>query len=564
MPGENLNKKPPPQRNSASVDNETVPMPQGGDGEGQAADALNSELAAIQVPGFKLLSVLGAGGMGTVYLARQNNLERLVAVKVINPKYAQNPRFIASLTQEALTLGALSHPNIVTCHDVLSDQNGVFVIMEYVPGRLTARDLMLRLGPLPEDMVVEILLQVVKALAYVQAKGYIHRDLKPDNLLIYRDSPQPPKNFAEIFSMPDNRVMVCDFGIAAGAQSLAQQSGKALFGSPAFMSPEQAFRPEKVDFRSDIYSLAATAYYLLSGAAPFDGHERDERLLLKAENDIPAPIRPERQKIDRRLLKLLAKMGTADMDERYSDYASLLEDLEYLSLYYADKQKKLPSKIMRRKRSFFLGLLAGLIILVTALVLQQFRYYLQLLKELNYVSKTISLIFWEGDRDNWRIFQRDAGSEQPSLFGPFEAEALALKETLEPGQSLRFDLRMQGQRSSSIAILDENDVKKAGFDFYALKSSHQLFVRMRLGEEIMPLGHAELNGELDWTQIEIAVNSQQIWFYVNGELRGFRHLEEQMRGWRLRLEPVRANFIQLKNMYVSEAHMKNGGPKHEH
>ncbi|NMA43940.1 MAG: serine/threonine protein kinase [Oligosphaeraceae bacterium] len=529
----------------------------------QRSETPADELLSTRVPGFELLSVLGSGGMGTVYLARQNNLERLVAIKVINAKYAENPHFIASLTQEALTMGALSHPNIVSCYDVLTDANGVFIIMEYVPGRLTARDLVLRLGPLPEDMVAEIMLQVVKALAYVHAKGYIHRDLKPDNLLIYRDSPQPPKNFAEVFSVPDSRIMVCDFGIAAGIHTMAHQSGKKLFGSPAFMSPEQAFYPEKVDFRSDIYSLAATAYYLLTGAAPFDGYERDERLLLKAENDIPSPTGTGQRKIDRHLVKVLEKMGTADMDERYSDYAPLLQDLEYLSLYYADKQKRLPYRVTRRKRSFFLGLLVGLVILIAGVALHQLRNYFRLLRELNYVSKTISLVFWEGDLDAWRIFQRDVGCEQPSLFGPYEAAALTLKEALQPGQSLRFNLRLQGQRPSSIAILDDEGAKRIGFDFYNLKNSRQLIVRMRLGDENIPLGHAVLTESLAWTQIEITVNAQQIWFYMNGELRGFRHFEEPLQGWKLQIDQVRAGFIQLKNMYVLESQKNNNSPTHE-
>ncbi|HPT32958.1 MAG TPA: serine/threonine-protein kinase, partial [Prolixibacteraceae bacterium] len=319
------------------------------------------ELAA-KVPGCKLLSVLGSGGMGTVYLARQENLNRLVAVKVLNTRFAENPRFIESLSQEALTMGALSHPNIVGCHDVFTNSDGIFIIMEYIPGRLTGRDLVLRLGGLPEDMVVEIMLQAVRALAYVHSKGFTHRDLKPDNLLIYRDSPYPPRNFSEVFSNPDSRVMICDFGIAAGAQMIADSNNSGiLFGSPAFMAPEQAFTPEKVDFRADIYALATTAFFLLTGKAPFDGHDRDSRLLLKAENNLPDPVFANGKKACREFLKVLRKMGAAAPEERYQDYRSLIADLEYLSLFYADRAKRLPQILMRRKRSFFFGLGLGIL-----------------------------------------------------------------------------------------------------------------------------------------------------------------------------------------------------------
>lgn len=515
----------------------------------------DSELAA-KVPGCQLLSVLGSGGMGTVFLARQENLNRLVAVKVLNTRFAANPRFIESLSQEALTMGALSHPNIVGCHDVFTNSDGMYIIMEYIPGRLTGRDLVLRLGRLPEGMVVEIMLQAVRALAYVQTKGFIHRDLKPDNLLIYRESQYPPRNFADVFDNSDSRVMICDFGIAAGAQVVADKDSGMLFGSPAFMAPEQAFTPEKVDFRADIYALASTAWFLLTGKAPFDGHDRDSRLLLKAENNIPDPILENGKKPCREFLKVFRKMGAADPDERYQDYRSLITDLEYLSLFYADRAKRLPHTLLRRKQSFFLGLGLGIAGICLTIGLLFFQRYLAVLEEINYVSKTISMIFWEGERDGWRIFQKDAGSSHPSLVGTFGAGALLLREELRPGQFVKFNLRLQGAQSTSISLLNEQGETRASFAFYGIRKSKQLMIRMNVDQDNMPMGGVPLTTELDWTNIKISVMPRQIWFYVNGELRGFRHLENEMQGWKLQIGEVRSTYVQIKDLYV--AGMENG------
>ena len=550
---------PVPMPAKGAKEHETVALARDDVGNMLPGEPVQDVELASRVPGCKLLSVLGSGGMGTVFLARQENLNRLVAVKVLNNRFAENPRFIESLSQEALTMGALSHPNIVGCHDVFTNSEGIFIIMEYVPGRLTGRDLVLCLGCLPEDMVVEIMLQAVRALAYVQSKGYIHRDLKPDNLLIYRESQYPPRNFSDVFSNPDSRVMICDFGIAAGVQMIADSNSSGLlFGSPAFMAPEQAFAPEKVDFRSDIYALATTAWFLLTGKTPFDGHDRDSRLLLKAENDLPDPVLPNGKKPCREFLRVLRKMGAANPEERYQDYRSLIADLEYLSLFYADRAKRLPHTLMRRKRSFFFGLGLGIVGICVTIGIFYFHHYLALLEEINHVSKTISMIFWEGEREGWRIFQRDAGSDHPSLVGSFGAGSLLLREALQPGQSVKFSIRLLGAQSTSISLLDEQRESRASFAFYGFRNSEQLLIRMNVDQDNMPMGGAPLTTELDWTMIKISVMSRQIWFYVNGELRGFRHLDKEIDGWQLQIDEVRSTYIQIKDLFVAKMDNGNG------
>jgi serine/threonine protein kinase len=353
--------------------------------------------------------------------------------------------------------------------------------------------------------------------------------------------------------------MICDFGIAAGAQAIADSNMRGvLFGSPAFMAPEQAFTPDKVDFRADIYALATTACFLLTGKTPFDGHSRDERLLLKAENNIPDPILANGKKPCREFLNVLRKMGAADPEERYQDYRTLIADLEYLSLFYADRAKKLPQTLMKRKRSFFLGLGFGVVGICVAIGIFYFQRYLNLLEENNYVSKTISMIFWEGEQDGWRIFQRDFGTDQPSLIGTAGAASLMLREPLQPGQSVKFSIRLQGSQSTTISLLDEQHERRASFAFYGFRDSQQLLIRMNIEQDNMPMGVASLATELDWTNIKISVTARQIWFYVNGELRGFRHLDKEVEGWHLQIDEVRSNYLQIKDFFVTKMDSGNG------
>ena len=535
--------------NKLPTGNETVLISRDEHGQVLPGEPISSIARKLQIPGCRLLSVLGSGGMGTVYLARQENLQRLVAIKVLNANFAENPRFLKRLSHEALTLGALSHPNVVSCHDVITTDDGIFIVMEYIPGRLSGRDLVLRLGPVPEHLVAEILLQVVRGLTYVHSKGFIHRDLKPDNLLLYREGKSPPHSFADIFANPGWRVSICDFGIAAGGSAIDDEEKNHVVGSPAFMAPEQAFCVEKIDFRSDIYALGATAYFLLTGVAPFDGYDRDERLLLKAEKNIPDPILPAGKKIHRDFLQVLRRMGALKPEDRYQDYSSLMADLECLSLTYAAKQKRLQKFFYSRRRSFFLGLALGVTILVLVVSGFVVNHFIPMLEEVNSIPKTISLIFWEGERDQWRIFQRDVNCDGPTLVGSHGATALTLRELLQPGQSVQVEVRLMGIGGASIQVVDA-DGERATFFCHQVSDPEMQIWRMAIDGQIMPLGQVPLNSSVQWTKVTILVKEQQIWFYVDGELRGFRHLEKNIGEWQLRLGRVKGVYFQLKDLYV--------------
>src|SRR5438876_3221383 len=196
---------------------------------------------------------LGRGGMGIVLLARDVALDRPVAIKLLPPHLATRPDERERFLQEARTAAGLSHPNIVPIHLVEARGDLVFFVMGFVDGE-TLRDRVERAGPLSPRLATKLLQEVAWALGAAHQRGVIHRDVKPDNIMIERAT---------------ERAVVTDFGIALGRRGGVAESAGSVTGTARYMSPEQACG-EPVDARSDLYSLGATFFYALTGRAPFD------------------------------------------------------------------------------------------------------------------------------------------------------------------------------------------------------------------------------------------------------------------------------------------------------
>src|SRR3989454_5662171 len=197
---------------------------------------------------------LGRGGMGIVLLARDVALDRPVAIKLLPPHLATRPDERDRFLQEARTAAGLSHPNIVPIHLVEARGDLVFFVMGFVDGE-TLRDRVERAGPLPPRLAMKLLQEVAWALGAAHQRGVIHRDVKPDNIMIERAT---------------ERAVVTDFGIALGSRAgKAESPGVLVVGPARYMSPEQACG-EPVDARSDLSSLGATFFYALTGRAPFE------------------------------------------------------------------------------------------------------------------------------------------------------------------------------------------------------------------------------------------------------------------------------------------------------
>jgi hypothetical protein len=227
-------------------------------------EALRREAAAARRLGqYQLKELLGSGGMGEVYRAEHVLLRRPCAIKLIRPERAGDPQNLARFEREVQATATLTHPNTVQVFDYGRAADGTFYyVMEYLPG-LTLEELVKRHGPLPPPRAVHILRQVCGALREAHAIGLIHRDIKPGNVIV-----------GERGGLPDVAKLL-DFGLVRGP-GLGRGDEKltltgTLVGTPAYMSPEQVADGEAVDARSDIYSLGAVAYWLLTGRPPFAG-----------------------------------------------------------------------------------------------------------------------------------------------------------------------------------------------------------------------------------------------------------------------------------------------------
>ena len=258
---------------------------------------------------YQLRRLLGQGGMGYVYEAYDPDLQRCVALKVLNRQMCENPRFIERFKREAQSAASLSHPNITHVYSCGEEQGNYFFAMELVDGRDLA-ELLGDRGSLPFGECLDLLTQSARALQAAKAKQIIHRDIKPSNLLITEQG----------------QVKVTDFGLAKAVMGSAIEltTTGVVMGTPLYMSPEQG-KATEVDHRSDIYSLGATFYHLAVGAPPFEA-DGALAIILKHVNE-PLTF-PADCTVSTALRVVLRRMMEKSPDRRYGDYDELIADLD--------------------------------------------------------------------------------------------------------------------------------------------------------------------------------------------------------------------------------------------
>lgn len=257
---------------------------------------------------YEIREIIGEGGMAIVYRALDHRLNRDVAVKIMRDEMAADEEFRRRFCTESHAVAMLSHPNIVAVYDVSHNDNVEYIVMELVDG-ITLKQYMERKGIVAWKEVVHFTKQISKALAHAHERGIIHRDIKPQNIMLLRDG----------------TIKVGDFGIAALENEVYENNGEAI-GSIHYIAPEQA-RGECPDARSDIYSLGVMMYEMLTGGLPFTGNTLGE-IAVQHMNAKPVPPHEKNPEIPLELERITLKAMNAELSERYQSANALLSDLE--------------------------------------------------------------------------------------------------------------------------------------------------------------------------------------------------------------------------------------------
>lgn len=256
---------------------------------------------------YEIVSHIGAGGMADVYKAKDIRLNRFVAVKVLKEEFSSDRNFVSKFKAEAQSAAGLSHPNIVNVYDVGEDDGIYFIVMELVEG-ITLKKLIEKKGKLPVREALGISIQIAQGMEAAHANHIIHRDIKPQNIIISREG----------------KIKVTDFGIAKAATSNTLSAGQAL-GSVHYISPEQA-RGGYSDEKSDIYSLGVTMYEMLSGQMPFSGDNTVSVALLHIQEEA-TPLRELDPSIPASVEKIVQKCMQKKPERRYLTATELIKDL---------------------------------------------------------------------------------------------------------------------------------------------------------------------------------------------------------------------------------------------
>ena len=264
------------------------------------------------IDNYRILEVIGRGGMGVVFKALDDNLDKIVALKMIDPFLAKDENFVRRFKTEAKALAKLENPYIVGVHALRNTEAGLFMVMEYVESRPLSHYLRDN-GPFNVKDTISVLKQLLDAIGHAHQVGVIHRDIKPSNILL----------------CDNGRVKVTDFGLAKvvqqkdGASTVTQTRAGTLY----YMSPEQIKGLKNVDIRSDLYSLGMTLYEMLTGRVPFDKTDSDFTIQRQiVDGEIPSPVKFNAN-IPKKLNKIIQKSINKEPEKRYQTAGEMLDDI---------------------------------------------------------------------------------------------------------------------------------------------------------------------------------------------------------------------------------------------
>jgi membrane protein implicated in regulation of membrane protease activity len=322
-----------PTRPSSDGVPSSIPSGQSGEKPRSVSQSASSspgkmDLTGQMLGGYKITKKIGAGGMGAVFLARQVSLDRDVALKVLPAQLANNPELMMRFTREALSAAQLTHHNIIQVFDVGSEDAVHFIAMEFVKGK-SLRELIKADGKLSMDDAAAYVLQAARGLKYAHERGIIHRDIKPDNLMLNEHGiikiadmglakMVGKKEAGGGVDMEDERLIH-----ATGDLTMAE----VAMGTPAYMPPEQARDASTVDHRADQYSLGCTLYYLCAGKTPYEGKTAFD-LITKHLNEPLIPLDVVVKNVPPALNEVIKRMLEKEPDKRYADMEAVIRDLE--------------------------------------------------------------------------------------------------------------------------------------------------------------------------------------------------------------------------------------------
>jgi serine/threonine protein kinase len=281
-------------------------------------------LVKKQIGGYKLVRRIGEGGMGEVYLAEQLTMHRTVALKILHNKWADDEEFRKRFLLEARAAGKLSHQNLIQVYDVGKYQGKYYFSMEFIDG-VTVEDLIRHEGAMVVDKVIDICMQVCQSLKYLASHNIVHRDIKPANIMVTKDGTVKLGDFGFIQSVWDAELM---------------QEGTTI-GTPDYISPEQARGERNLDVRSDIYSLGASLFHMLTAKTLFSGScSKVMRDHIETE---PPKLDDLRKDLPKDLVRIMSKMTAKQPIDRYQSPDEVIKDLEMLRIDVASGQGALPS-----------------------------------------------------------------------------------------------------------------------------------------------------------------------------------------------------------------------------
>ncbi len=278
------------------------------------ADPLRDSLERAVSGRYTVVRELGRGGMGAVYLAQDVALDRPVAIKVLPTEFAVQPTLRERFVREARLAGSLSHPNIIHVHAVEEHGDLLAIVMQYVDGE-TLLQRVARAGPYDPQDLARLLQDIAWALGYAHGRGIVHRDVKPDNLMIERGT---------------GRTLIMDFGIARKEQATTLTEVGQSIGTPTYMSPEQA-AAEEIDGRSDVYSLGCVGFFAATGRPPFVAPSA-HKLLMMHLTEAPPTVRSVRESFPEKLDDVITRCLAKEPEARFTNAEALAESISDLRL----------------------------------------------------------------------------------------------------------------------------------------------------------------------------------------------------------------------------------------